>query len=72
MPNEEEIVALEQTVTEPVTAATLYSAKEFEVDAFSILDTAKDYQTASNDLIKQYSEKKFDDPEFCDGNGTTI
>jgi hypothetical protein len=63
MPNEEEIVALEQTVTEPVTAATLYSAKEFEVDAFSILDTAKDYQTASNDLIKQYSEKKFDDPE---------
>ena len=63
MPNEEEINTPEQPVTEPVTQAQPYSSKEFEVDAFSILDSAEDYQSATNDLIKQYSEKKFDDPE---------
>lgn len=65
MPNEQDIAIDSQTVTEPVTAAPLqpYSAKEFEVDAFSVLDTAENYEKASNELIKQYSEKQFDDPD---------
>lgn len=38
-----------------------YSVKDFELDAFSILDSASDYNTAINDLASAYKDKAFDD-----------